>query len=74
MIDIVISIFRERLRVPGVEKGEIRKNVNTTVRTMSVTLEVFDLPAGTTVWSGHVRQTDRRNSNQKHTYGPDRPA
>ena len=29
------------------------------------------LPAGTTAWSGHVRQTDRRSSNQQHTYDAD---
>jgi hypothetical protein len=52
------------------DKVQVTDNY-TTVRTMSVTFEVFDLPAGTTAWSGHVRQTDRRNSNQQHTYDAD---
>ena len=52
------------------DKVQVTDNY-TTVRTMSVTFEVFDLPAGTTAWSGHVRQTDRRSSNQQHTYDAD---
>jgi len=52
------------------DKVEVTDNY-TTVRTMSVTFEVFDVPDGTTAWSGHVRQTDRRFNNQQHSYDAD---
>jgi hypothetical protein len=40
----------------------------TTTRSMSATFEVFDIPDGTTAWSGHVRKVDRRSNDELHTY------